>query len=397
MKSTAPCIPEEHKPIASSLRKDLVASAKRIVVKIGSRVLTSKGEGLDFEVINALVAEISNLAHAGREILVVSSGAIAAGVKELRLRALPRTIAQKQAIAAVGQSRLIWAYERAFRQHRQRVAQVLLTHEDLRHRARYLNARNTLLTLLRLLAIPIINENDTVSVAEIKFGDNDTLSAMVADLVQADLLVILTDLDGLYTADPRVDPQAQFIPEVARITPDIEAMGGRPYDAIGRGGMLTKLQAAKSLAASGIPTIIANGLRPGILAALLAGESVGTFFHPERRGLRGRKRWIATTLRPRGTLIVDAGAKLAIVARGKSLLPSGLVAVEGEFDFGDLVRCCDTDGREFARGLVNYSGRELRLIKGLHTSKIEERLGHKDYDEVIHRDNLVIWNGSGAG
>lgn len=362
------------------------------MVKIGSRVLTSKGEGLDFEVINNLVEEISNLAHAGREILVVSSGAVAAGIKELKLRDLPHTISQKQAVAAVGQSYLIWAYERAFRQHRQHVAQVLLTHEDLRQRARYLNARNTLFTLLRLAAIPIINENDTVSVAEIKFGDNDTLAAMVADLVQADLLLILTDLDGLYTADPRLEATAQLINEVPCITGEIEAMGGASHHPVGRGGMLTKIQAAKRLAASGIATMIANGLRPGVITALLAGEAVGTLFYPERGGLRGRKRWIITTLRPRGRLIVDDGAKAAIATKGKSLLPSGIVGVEGEFEFGDLVQCCDQAGREFARGLVNFPGRDLQRIKGLHTSKIEATLGHKYYDEVIHRDNLVIWN-----
>jgi glutamate 5-kinase len=361
-------------------------------VKIGSRVLTSKGEGLDFEVISALVEQISNLAHAGREIVVVSSGAVAAGLKELKIRDFPRTIPQKQAVAAVGQSHLIWAYERAFTQHGQRVAQVLLTHEDLRHRARYLNARNTLLTLIRLAAIPIINENDTVSVEEIKLGDNDTLSAMVADLVQADLLLILTDIDGLFTADPRVDPAGEFIPEIRRITPAVEAMGGLPQHAVARGGMFTKIQAAKKLAASGIPTIIANGFQPGIVASLMSGDAVGTLFHPERRLWRGRKRWIVTTLRPRGTLVVDDGAKAAIVSKGRSLLPSGIVGVEGEFEFGDLVRCCDAAANEFARGLVNYPGRDVRLIKGLHTSKIEVVLGHKYCDEVIHRDNLVVWN-----
>ena len=361
-------------------------------MKIGSRVLTSKGEELDFEVINDLVEQLSNLAHAGKDVLVVSSGAVAAGLKELKLRDVPRTIPQKQAVAAVGQSHLIWAYERAFKQHRQRVAQVLLTHEDLRQRARYLNARNTLLTLIRLAAIPIINENDTVSVEEIKFGDNDTLSAMVADLVQADLLLILTDIDGLFTADPRVDPVAEFIPEIPRITPTVEAMGGLPQHAVARGGMFAKIQAAKKLAASGIATIIANGLRPGVVTSLMSGEAVGTLFHPERRSWRGRKRWIVTTLRPRGTLSVDEGAQAAIVSKGKSLLPSGIRSVEGEFEFGDLVRCCDSSGNEFARGLVNYPGRELRLIKGLHTSKIEVVLGHKYCDEVIHRDNLVVWN-----
>jgi glutamate 5-kinase len=374
------------------LRKDLVAGVKRIVVKIGSRVLTSKGEGLDFEVISPLVEQISDLAHAGKEVFVVSSGAVAAGIKALKLKDLPRTIPQKQAVAAVGQSHLIWAYERAFTQHRQRVAQVLLTHEDLRQRARYLNARTTLFTLIRLGTVPIINENDTVSVEEIKFGDNDSLSAMVADLVQADLLLILTDLEGVYTADPGLDPTATLLAEIPRVTPAIEAMGGLPNHAVGRGGMFTKIQAAKKLAASGIPTIVANGFRPGIIAALLAGEAVGTLFHPERRLWRGRKRWIVTTLRPRGTLFIDEGAKAAVVSRGKSLLPSGILSVDGEFEFGDLVRCCDRSGLEFGRGLVNYPGRDVRLIKGLHTSKIEATLGHKHCDEVIHRDNLVVWN-----
>jgi glutamate 5-kinase len=364
-------------------------------VKIGSRVLTSKGEGLDFEVISHLVEQISDLAHAGKEVFVVSSGAVAAGIKELKLKDLPRTIPQKQAVAAVGQSHLIWAYERAFKQHRQRVAQVLLTHEDLRQRARYLNARNTLLTLIRLETVPIINENDTVSVEEIKLGDNDSLSAMVADLVQADLLLILTDVEGLYTADPRIDPMAELLAEIPRVTPAIEAMGGLPQHAVARGGMFTKIQAAKKLATSGIPTIIANGFRPGIMAAVLAGEVVGTLFHPERRLWRGRKRWIVTTLRPRGALFVDEGAKAAVVSKGKSLLPSGILSVEGEFEFGDLVRCCDRSGSEFGRGLVNYPGRDVRLIKGLHTSKIEGTLGHKYCDEVIHRDNLVVWNEGG--
>ena len=377
------------------MRKDLVAGVKRIVVKIGSRVLTSKGEGLDFEVISHLAEQISNLAHAGKEVFVVSSGAVAAGIKELKLKDLPRTIPQKQAVAAVGQSHLIWAYEWAFKQHRQRVAQVLLTHEDLRQRARYLNARNTLLTLIRLGTVPIINENDTVSVEEIKLGDNDSLSAMVADLVQADLLLILTDIEGLYTADPCIDPTATFLAEIPRVTPAIEAMGGMPNHAVARGGMFTKIQAAKKLAASGIPTIVANGFRPGIIAALLAGETLGTLFHPERRLWRGRKRWIVTTLRPRGALFVDEGAKAAVVSKGKSLLPSGILSVDGEFEFGDLVRCCDQSGKEFGRGLVNYPGREVRLIKGLHTSKIEATLGHKYCDEVIHRDNLVVWNEDG--
>lgn len=366
-------------------------------MKIGSRVLTSKGDGLDFEVIHDLAEQLSNLARTGREVLVVSSGAVAAGVTELKLRELPRTTTQKQAAAAVGQSHLIWAYERAFKQHGQRVAQVLLTHEDLRRRARYLNARNTLLTLLRLGAIPIINENDTVSVEEIKFGDNDTLSAMVADLVQADILLILTDIDGLYTADPHVDAAAEFLPDIPHITAAIEAMGGLSHHAAARGGMFTKIQAAKKLSASGIPTIIANGFRPGVMRALLEGEPIGTLFHPEKRLWRGRKRWIVNTLHPRGLLTIDDGAKTAIVSRGKSLLPSGVLKVEGDFEFGDLVRCCDLTGAEFARGLVNYTEREVQQIKGLHTARIEDILGHKYCDEVIHRDNLVIWNDQARG
>jgi glutamate 5-kinase len=360
-------------------------------VKIGSRVLTSKGEGLDFEVIHDLAEQLSKLTRVGREVLVVSSGAVAAGVKELKLRELPRTTAQKQAAAAVGQGHLIWAYERAFQRHGQRVAQVLLTHEDVRRRARYLNARNTLLTLIRLGTIPIINENDTVSVEEIKFGDNDTLSAMVADLVQADILLILTDIDGLYTADPRLDATAEFLPEISHVTAAVEAMGGLSQDAMAQGGMFTKIQAAKKLAVSGIPTIIADGFRPGVVTDLLAGEPIGTLFRPEKRLWRGRKRWIVTTLRPRGLLVIDDGAKTAIVSKGKSLLPSGVRQVEGEFEFGDLVRCCDLSGAEFARGLVNYTGREVRQIKGVHTARIEDILGHKYCDEVIHRDNLVVW------
>ncbi len=360
-------------------------------------MLTSRGNGLDFEVIHDLVRQFAELTLAGRQILIVSSGAIAAGLQELKLPDFPRTITQKQAAAAVGQSHLIWAYERAFGQFQRCVAQVLLTHEDLRHRARYLNARNTLFMLIRLGAIPIINENDTVSVEEIKFGDNDTLSAMVADLVQADLLLMLTDLDGLYSADPRVTPQAEFIPEVRRITPAIEAMGGSPHSAVGTGGMFTKIQAAKKLAASGVPTLIANGMQAGIVEAILAGEALGTLFYPEPQLLRGRKRWIVTTLRPRGVLRVDDGARNAIVSRGKSLLPSGIREVEGDFAFGDLVRCCDMAGNEFARGLVNFPVGDLRLIKGLHTSKIELALGYKYYDEVIHRDNLVLWKNEAGG
>jgi glutamate 5-kinase len=360
-------------------------------VKLGSSLVTAEGEGLNIPLLESMAQQVSVLMQEGREILLVSSGAVAAGIRKLRLKEVPRTVALKQAAAAVGQSHLMWAYERCFAQYHRHVAQVLLTHEDLGHRQRYLNARNTLSTLIHYHVIPIINENDTVSVAKIKFGDNDTLSALVTTLVEGDLLIILTDIDGLYTADPRLDPAAELIPLVSTITPAIERLGGGKGSMIGTGGMYTKIQAAKQVVASGIPMMIANGKHEKILLRLLAGEELGTSFLPGAEPhLRGKKQWIAQILRSRGAIIVDDGAREALLHRGKSLLPSGIVAVEGDFEFGDAVTCCDRTGKAFARGLVNYNAREIREIKGQHTSRVETILGYKYQDEIIHRDNLAL-------
>jgi glutamate 5-kinase len=283
----------------------------------------------------------------------------------------------------------MWHYEQAFAAHAVRVAQVLLTGEDIGDRARYLNARNTLLTLLGFRVLPIVNENDTVAVEEIKVGDNDNLAALVAHLVDADLLVLLSDIDGLYTADPHRDPTAHRVETVDTITPEMEALAG-VQGPLGTGGMVTKLQAAQKAMAAGIPMIIADGRRPGVLRALLGGEPLGTYFRPRTDRLTARKRWIAFAIPPQGTLDVDAGARQALVEGGKSLLPSGVVAVAGRFNAGDAVGLRDPDGREFARGIVNCDAREVALLRGARTADIERLLGYRVLDEVIHRDNLVI-------
>jgi glutamate 5-kinase len=288
-------------------------------------------------------------------------------------------------------SHLIWTYERLFNAAGQKVAQILLTHEDIRHRSRYLNARHTLLTLLHFNIIPVINENDTVSVSEIRFGDNDTLSAMVCNLVDADLLIILTDLDGLFTADPRMHPEATLIPQVKKIDARIEAIADTTTHLTGRGGMKSKIQAAKVAGASGIHTYIANGLRPDTILRIISGESVGThIFAPATARLSSRKRWIGYALKAKGKIVVDEGAKQALTTNGRSLLPSGILDVSGHFRFGDAVHCVDAQGHRFAQGLVNYGATELLAIKGQHTSQIAKILGYKAYDEVIHRDNLVL-------
>ena len=366
-------------------------SRQRLVVKVGSGLLRDPQGGLREEIVVNIVHQLSTLRQRGKEVLLVSSGAIALGIQALGQRRVPQAIAQQQAAAAIGQSHLIWTYERLFSTYGQRVAQILLTLDDLHARDRYLNARNTLQTLLDYGVIPIINENDTVSVAEIRFGDNDRLAAMVCHLIDADLLVILTDLDGLYTADPRLDPTAELIPIVEHIDARIEALAGRTTQRTGRGGMASKIQAAKIAGVSGIHTHIANGLRPNVLLQLLAGDSVGTHIHPPLSvKLPSRKRWIGFALKAKGDIVVDDGAKRALTTRGTSLLPSGILTVSGNFRFGDAVYCTDTAATRFAQGLVNYSAKELQVIIGQHTSRIEQILGHKAYDEVIHRDNLVL-------
>ncbi|MEE9149055.1 MAG: glutamate 5-kinase [Candidatus Tectomicrobia bacterium] len=364
---------------------------KRLVVKVGSGLLRDPQGGLREAWVGDIAAQLSTLRQQGHDVLLVSSGAIALGIQALGQQEIPKTITQQQAAAAIGQSRLIWMYERAFRGLGQQVAQVLLTHEDLRARVRYLNARHTLQALLQYGIIPIINENDTVSVAEIRFGDNDQLSAMVCNLVDVDMLIMLTDLDGLYTADPRVHPEAEFIPLVEKLDARIEALATRTTHRTGRGGMYSKIQAAKIAAANGAHTYIANGLRPDILLHILAGDAVGTHIPPPTSAkLSSRKRWIGFALKAKGEIVVDTGAQRALTKRGKSLLPSGILTVSGNFHFGDAVYCVDTAASCFAQGLVNYSAKELQAILGQHTSRIEKILGYKEYDEVIHRDNLVL-------
>jgi glutamate 5-kinase len=375
---------------SKDIREEIVKKTRRIVVKIGSSILASKDEGLHRTVFSDLAKEISTLKHQGYEMIVVSSGAIAAGMEKLGYKNRPQTITQKQAAAAIGQSRLMNIYENYFSRHQQTVAQILLTHDDLSDRGRFINARNTLLTLLKLGIIPIINENDTVAVDEIKVGDNDNLSALITNLIGADLLVILTDIDGLCDADPRYNPQAKCIPLIEDINIGMDGIIGGTDGQWRVGGMVTKIEAAKKVSRFGIPTIIARGTKRGILHQILSGKEIGTLILPKKETLSSRKGWIAFHLKPQGEVVVDEGAKIAICQKGKSLLPSGVMKVNGPFDRGDAVSCVGPKGKEFARGLVNYNAYELEKIKGLQSHQIEQILGFKYSDEVVHRNNLVV-------
>ena len=367
-----------------------VASAKRIVVKVGSSLVTDAGRGLDHAAVARWAEEIAELKRAGREIVLVSSGAIAEGIKRLGWRTRPSAMHELQAAAAVGQMGLVQAYESAFTKYGLHTAQILLTHDDLTDRRRYLNARSTLVTLLKLDVIPVINENDTVTTDEIRFGDNDTLGALVTNLIEADVLVLLTDQQGLYTADPRVDPTATLVREARAGDPALEAMAGGAGSALGRGGMLTKILAGKRAARSGASTIIACGGEERVLSRLAAGEEIGTLLRADTITLAARKQWLADHLQLAGRLTLDAGAVRALKRDGKSLLPIGVIAVTGEFDRGEVVGCVDPDGREIARGLVNYSAQETTRILRKPSSEIEAILGYVDEAELIHRDNLVI-------
>jgi glutamate 5-kinase len=367
-----------------------LSRVRRVVVKVGSGLITLPDRGPSAALIGRLAGELAALVKSRREVALVSSGAIATGMARLRLPVRPRSIPEKQAAAAVGQSALMWHYEQAFKKYGIQVGQVLLTGQDISDRGRYLNARNTLLALLEFGVLPVVNENDTVAVDEIKVGDNDNLAALVAHLIDADLLVLLTDVDGLYTGDPRRDPMARRVETVEAITGDIQRLVFDATNVVSVGGMSTKLEAAQKANASGIPMVIANGREPGVLERLLHGEPLGTYFHPRDDRLAARKRWIAFAVPPQGRLLVDAGAKKALTERGKSLLPSGLAEVEGEFSAGAAVVLVEIDGQEFARGLVNYDAGELRKIRGVKTRDIERTLGYRGLDEVIHRDNLVV-------
>ena len=366
-----------------------LASARRLVVKVGSALVTNNGTGLDLNAIADWARQIAQLRQQGKEIILVSSGAVACGVQRLGWGRRPKTVHEKQAAAAVGQAGLVEAYEAAFSKHGLNTAQILLTHEDLADRKRYLNARSTLTTLLELGVVPIINENDTVITDEIKFGDNDTLGALVANLVEAEALIILTDQKGLYTADPRKDPGATLIQEATAGDESLEAMAGGAGTRVGTGGMITKVIAAKRAARSGAHTAIASGHEPDPIIRLAAGEPVGTLLVSTTQPLAARKQWLADHLQLAGRLVLDAGAVKALQS-GKSLLPIGVTAIEGDFERGAAVACVSPDGAEIARGLSNYGSGEARLIARKSTPDIEELLGYVDEPEIIHRDNLIL-------
>ena len=372
------------------MRTILLAHVKRVVIKIGSGVI-SDAAGLDLERIATICDDVHQLRQRGYEVILVSSAAVAAGKSDLGIVGKPHTIPLplKQAAAAIGQSRLMRSYEDALRPHDLKAAQILLTRDDLANRRRYLNARNTLMTLLEYGVVPIINENDTVVIDEIRFGDNDNLSAMATNLVEAQLLIILSDVDGLYDSDPRHNPDAKLLSEVERLTPEIEAMAGTVGTELGTGGMTTKLKAAKRATLFGAGTAIINGRTPHNLLYLFDGHELGTYFLPARDPMAARKHWIAFTKKPKGKLILDEGAHKALMERGKSLLPSGIHKLEGSFERGDAVRLCDLDGKEFAKGVTNYNSSELSRIIGKKTIEIESILGYHYGDEVVHRDNMV--------
>ncbi|MEQ1602396.1 MAG: glutamate 5-kinase [Methylophilaceae bacterium] len=368
----------------------LLLNAKCLVVKVGSSLVTNNGEGLDETAIAAWASQIAHLVENGKQVVLVSSGAVAEGMQRLGWKKRPTAINELQAAAAVGQMGLVQMYESCFSQHGLHTAQILLTHDDLADRKRYLNARSTLRTLLDLRVIPIINENDTVVTDEIRFGDNDTLGSLVANLIEADALVILTDQAGLYSADPRKNPEAEFIHHAIAGTPELEKMAGGAGSAIGSGGMLTKILAAKRAARSGAHTIIASGREQDVLIKLAAGAAIGTHLRAEQIKTLAKKQWLADHLRLGGRLVLDAGAINALQHDGKSLLPIGVLAVEGNFDRGDVVACVDAHGLEIARGLVNYTSAETARILRHPSNEIESILGYVETAELVHRDNLIL-------
>jgi len=368
----------------------MIAAAKTLVVKVGSSLVTDEGRGLDAAAIARWAAQIARLRELGRRTILVSSGAIAEGMQRLGWTKRPSAMHELQAAAAVGQMGLVQGYESCFREHGLHTAQVLLTHADMADRQRYLNARSTLRTLLRLGVIPVINENDTVVTDEIKFGDNDTLAALVTNLVEADALVILTDQAGLYEVDPRKDAAAKLVQQADAADPRLEAMAGGTGTALARGGMLTKVLAARRAARSGAHTVIASGREPEVLVRLAQGERIGTLLTAQTVPLAARKQWLADHLTVSGQLRLDAGAVKALMRDGKSLLPVGVTEAAGEFQRGEVVVCIDPGGREVARGLANYSAEETRRIMRRPSSEIEAILGYVDEPELIHRDNLVL-------
>ncbi len=372
------------------MSQSLLQNSKVLVVKVGSSLVTQDGEGLDHAAISAWAAQISELVKQGKQIVLVSSGAVAEGMQRLGWNTRPVEVHELQAAAAVGQMGLVQAYETSFSQHGLHTAQVLLTHEDLVDRKRYLNARTALKTLLDLKVIPIINENDTVVTDEIRFGDNDTLAALVANLLEADALVLLTDQQGLFSADPRQDESATFIQFETAGNPTLENIATSAGSGVGTGGMLTKVLAAKRAAKSGAHTVIASGKETQVLQRLCVGEAIGTHLKATEIKTEAKKQWLADHLRVGGKLVLDAGAVSALKVDGKSLLPIGVTKVLGSFDRGDVVTCVDEAGQEVARGIVNYHAQEVASIQGEASQKIEQILGYVEEAELIHRDNLVV-------
>ncbi len=372
------------------LRQTLFDKAKRVVVKVGSAVLTS-GDGMNHDVIANLAREISFLHNTKREVILVTSGAVAAGRKKINLPDnYDVNLKEKQALAAIGQSSLMHYYDTAFSRHKKEIAQILLTHTDLANRDRYLNVRNTILTLFKFGVIPIINENDTVSVEELRFGDNDNLGALIANLTEADMFICLTDVAGLYTGNPLTDPHAEPIYTVSEVTPEIEAMAGNVKSSLGTGGMHSKILAAKKVSAGGGSSFIGPGREKKILQQLFSGEMVGTFFLPQNERMQSRKQWIAHVLKPKGSVTIDEGACNALMKKGRSLLPSGIIEVKGNFGIGEAVFCVNKSNKKIAIGLVNYTAENIHRIKGIQSDQIASTLGYKDSDEVMHRNNLVL-------
>ncbi|WP_288947311.1 glutamate 5-kinase [uncultured Megasphaera sp.] len=370
--------------------RELLQKKNRIVVKVGSSTLTHETGKLNYHRIERLAMEIADLANQGKEMVLVSSGAVSAGMGPLGLSSRPKTIREKQAVAAVGQGVLMHTYEKMFREYGQNVGQVLLTRMDAQDRKKFMNSRNTLLTMLQMGVIPIINENDVVAIDEFKIGDNDTLSAMVSNFIEADLLIILSDVDGLYTANPQTHPEARIIPVVTEVDKHVYDIAGGAGSSIGTGGMYTKIQAASIATSSGVDMVIASGSEDGVLRRICQGEDVGTWFTAKDSNLHTKKRWLLSGGKARGSLIVDGGCRNALVEHGSSLLPVGIAAVEGEFHEGDIVNVM-YEGLVIAKGIVNYNSESVEAIKRHKTDDITKILGHEGvYEEVIHRDNLVV-------
>jgi glutamate 5-kinase len=372
------------------ISREKIASSKRWVIKIGSALLTSDGKGLSHDLLATWVEQMARLRHAGHEVVLVSSGAVAEGMSRMGWRSRPRNLNELQAAAAIGQMGLVHAWEACFQQFDLHTAQVLLTRDDLENRARYLNARSTLRTLLELGVVPVVNENDTVTTDELRFGDNDTLAALVANLIEANLLILLTDQEGLFDADPRFNPDATLIRETRVDNPQLDAVAGGSASGLGLGGMVTKVRAARLAARSGTATVIASGRQDQVIDAISRGQDAGTLLIPVQEPQAARKRWLAGQLQPRGILTLDEGAVRVLREKGSSLLAVGVCGVKGRFARGEAVTCQDRAGSEVARGLVNYNTQETLKIAGQPSHRIEEILGYVDEDELIHRDNLVL-------